>query len=416
MSNGDKMTTKKLPSDTFCVLPWMHIAVTPSGSYRLCCNSDPKTNKIWKDDKNEYKFFKVAEENEVANVWHSDDYVNFRKQFLNGERPKTCERCFREEDAGIRSPRMNYNAKWMRDDIELTEKPPADIRYVDIRLGNLCNLKCRMCNPWSSSKWVKDWNNVVDTSETLEPAKALTEDNMKWMEELSQWPEWKGTTKNFLAVAETVEEIYLTGGEPTLAKSQYRLLSYCIENGLAKKIKLKYNTNLTNVPDEMIELWSHFRRVQLNASIDAVGERDRYIRYPSSWAKIEENFDKLAAMDNVDIQVHCTVQALNVCALYELILWLEQKGLSHDNLYLNILNHPYALNIRVLPEELKDFAQATLEEFTDWPKVQDTINYMWAEDWHEKYWDDFVAFNLRTDELQRGNLLDACPEFKGYIK
>lgn len=407
--------TKKLPSETFCVLPWMHVAVTPSGSYRLCCNSDPKTNKIWKDEKTEHKFFKVAEEDEVANVWHSPDYIEFRRQFLAGERPATCERCFREEDAGMVSARMRYNEKWMRDDIELTTTPPADIRYVDIRLGNLCNLKCRMCNPWSSSKWAKDWNEVVDTSKTLEPARKLTEADMKWMEELSEWPEWRGTGKNFLAVADTVEEIYLTGGEPTLARSQYKLLGYCVENGLAKKIKLKYNTNLTNVPPEMIDLWKHFKRVQLNASIDAVGDRDRYIRYPSHWSKIQENFYKLSTMSNVDLQVHCTVQALNVVALPQLLDWMEDMGLTHEQLYLNILNHPYALNVRVLPEELKKRAVDQLANYLDWPKVDDTIKYMMAEDWHEKYWDEFVAYNKRTDKLQGMNLVISCPEFKGYI-
>lgn len=406
---------KKLPSETFCVLPWMHVAVTPSGSYRLCCNSDPKTNKIWKDPKTEHKFFKDDEPNEVANVWHSPDYMEFRRQFLAGERPKTCERCFREEDAGLVSARMRYNEKWMRDDIELTVTPPLDVRYVDIRLGNLCNLKCRMCNPWSSSQWAKDWNKVVETSKTLEPSRKLTDGDIKWMEELSEWPDWRGTRLNFLELADTVEEIYLTGGEPTLARSQYHLLGHCVKKGIAHKIKLKYNTNLTNVPSEMIDLWKHFKRVQLNASIDAVGIRDRYIRYPSSWNKIEENFYKLSTMDNVDFQVHCTVQALNICALSQLLDWMENNGLEHNQLYLNILNHPYALNVRVLPEELKQRAYEDLQNYSDWPRVTDALKYMMAEDWHEKYWSDFVAYNTKTDKLQDMALIEACPEFKDFV-
>jgi MoaA/NifB/PqqE/SkfB family radical SAM enzyme len=402
--------SKKLPSDTFCVLPFMHAAVSPTGSFRVCCNSNPKNNKIWKTEKKEYKMFR----DDINEVWNSESYRKIRKEFINGERPETCQRCFREEDAGIRSPRIGYNEKWFKDDVQVAEEIPLDVRYVDIRLGNLCNLKCRMCNPWSSSMWVKDWNKVVDTAE-LAPNEPLSDEDLEWMEQLGEWPDRKGTGKNFVEIAHTIEEIYLTGGEPTLATSQYALFDYCIENELASNIKLKYNTNLTNVPQKMIDYWKHFKKVQLNCSIDATGDRDRYIRYPSSWSKIEENFDQLNALPNVDIQIHCTVQVLNIVAMPELFEWIKSKEIAPEQVYLNILNHPESMNIRSLPQELKEQAVINLLPYKEWPKVMDTLTYMRSEDWYEKRWKEFVDFNLRTDDLQKGNLLDACPEFKDYI-
>lgn len=402
---------KKMPSDTFCVLPWMHIATNPAGSYRICCNSNPDTNQIRDPETDKpYKIYKHS----VGEVWNSPSYKKFREQFLNGERPKTCERCFREEDAGVRSARIAYNEKWMREDLDLSVEAPLDIRYVDLRLGNLCNLKCRMCNPWSSSMWVKDWNQVLGTAD-LKPNLEINEETQPMMDNMREWPDRKKTGVNFVEIADTIEEIYLTGGEPTLALSQYKLFDYCIENNLAHKIKLKYNTNLTNIPEKMVNYWKYFKQVQLNTSIDAIGERDRYIRYPSTWDKVEENFDILRTLNNVKIQVHCTVQALNVWALTELLDWMWDRGLEGNDLYLNILNHPYCMNIRVLPEELKKQAEQKLENYRHWPKVDGVIDYMWAEDWHSKYWKEFVDFNTKTDELQKGNLLDACPEFKDYI-
>lgn len=411
MKTNTKDEIPPLPSETFCVLPFMHAAVSPSGSFRICCNSNPKNNKLYREDGKEYKLFK----DNVEDVWNSPGYIEFRRQFLAGEKPKTCERCFREEAAGIRSPREGYNEKWWRDDVEIGEEIDVDIRYVDIRLGNLCNLKCRMCNPWSSSMWVKDWNSVVDTSKTLEPSKPLTDDDMAWMEELGQWPDWKGTIRNFIKMAPTIREIYLTGGEPTLATAQYKLLEYCIDQKLAKKIKLKYNTNLTNIPPKMVDYWKHFKHVRLNASIDAVGDRDRYIRYPSNWDKVEENFDLLGKIPNVSIQIHCTVQALNIIALPEFFEWVTSKGYKDTDVYLNILNHPKCMNIRVLPPELKKQAIEKLKPYEHWLKVVEIMNYMETEDWHDQHWHEFVDFNLKTDDLQKGNLLDACPEFKGFI-
>ena len=390
----------------------MHAAVNPGGGFRVCCNSNPSNNKVLKDDGSgkAYRIFK----DDINEVWNSEWYKNIRKEFINGERPETCQRCFREEDAGIRSPRIGYNEKWYKDDVNVAEEIPLDIRYVDLRLGNLCNLKCRMCNPWSSSMWVKDWNAVVDTA-TLQPNEPLNKEAFDFMDIMQQWPDRKQTGLNFVEIAHTIEEIYLTGGEPTLATSQYALFDYCIENELASNIKLKYNTNLTNIPQKMVDYWKHFKGVQLNTSIDATGERDRYIRYPSSWKKVEENFDKLNALPNVNIQLHCTVQVLNMCAMHELLEWAQSRGLKGNDIYLNILNHPECMNIRALPKELKLLAEQNLQPFLDVPKVADTIKYMWAEDWHNKFWAEFLDYNKKMDELQKGNLLDVCPEFIDHV-
>ena len=404
-------TDKPLPSKTFCVLPFMHVATNAAGSFRVCCNSNPNTNQIMNPETDKpYKIYK----NDLEEVWNSPTYTKIRQQLIDGEKPEMCVRCFREEDAGIRSPRSGFNEKWWTDDVKVDTEIPVDVRYVDLRLGNLCNLKCRMCNPWASSMWVKDWNAVVPTAK-LDPPVELTGETLAFMNVMTEWPDYKQTGLNFQNIAHTVEEIYLTGGEPTLAISQYKLLDYCIEHDLASNIKLKYNTNLTNIPQKMIDYWSHFKRVQLNCSIDAVGARDRYIRYPSSWKKVVEVFDKLRTIDSVDIQIHCTIQALNVVALPELLDFAESRGLTGDQVYLNILNHPRSMNIQLLPKELKQLAQDNLEQYKHWPKVEDVIKYMWTEDLHAEHWKEFVDYNLKMDELQRGKLLDACPEFEGYI-
>lgn len=404
-------TNRKQPSDTFCVLPFMHVATNASGSFRVCCNSNPNVNQIKNPENGKpYKIYKHS----IDEMWNSPDYREVRRQLIAGEKPKMCVRCFREEEAGIRSPRIGFNEKWWTDDVVVDEEIPVDIRYVDLRLGNLCNLKCRMCNPWASSMWVKDWNEVVPTAQ-LDPPNPLTAETMEFMNVMTEWPDFKKTGLNFQDIAHTVEEIYLTGGEPTLAKSQYKLLDYCIENDLASGIRLKYNTNLTNIPAKMVEYWSKFKRVQLNCSIDAVGERDRYIRYPSSWKKVEENFDALNALDNVNIQIHCTVQALNIFVLDELLDFAESRNLEGDQVYLNILNHPACLNIRVLPNLLKEKVCTKLLPYQHWPKVMDTLKYMQAEDWYEERWQEFVNYTLKTDELQGMNLLDVCPEFVDYV-
>ena len=249
----------------------MHLATNASGNLRVCCNSTPGKNFIMKPDGTPYKLYR----DDMQEAWNSETYQTIRKQLLNSERPEMCQRCFREEDAGIKSARQAWNNKWQKD-ANYNITAPFLIKYVDLRLSNLCNLKCRMCNPYASNMWVKEWTSV-DT--------ALSESEYKRLSRMD-WPEEEKTWENLFAIAHTVEEIYLTGGEPTVIKKQQKLLDYFIDNGTAKDIRLKYNTNLVKMPDWLLDRWRHFKRVQLNCSIDAVGELDHYIRNPSNWLSL----------------------------------------------------------------------------------------------------------------------------------
>lgn len=383
-------------SKTFCILPWMHLATNASGNLRVCCNSTPGKNFVTKEDGKPYKLNR----DNLEEAWNSDVYSTIRKQMLSDERPDMCVRCFREEDVGIKSARQSWNSKW-QEDKEYTEDAPFDIKYVDLRLGNLCNLKCRMCNPYASNMWVKEWH-LVDTA--LDPAE---------YERLSKmnWPEDKKTWENLFSIAHTVDEIYLTGGEPTVIKEQQKLLDYFIDNNTAKDIRLKYNTNLVLLPAWLLERWGHFKRVQLNCSIDATGALDTYIRHPSKWKKIVKNFEAIRQLPNAGIEIHCTVQMYNILYLDKLIEWALPYNVK---IYFNILNHPDELNIRVLPKELKILAEERLQPYLYLEKVEGIIKYMWAEDWTNKL-DKFISYTTALDKSRDEQLIDIVPEFKNYI-
>lgn len=383
-------------SDTFCVLPWMHMATSASGILRVCCNSTPGQNFITKEDGSRYRINK----DDLKEAWNSETYKTIRQQMLNGERPEMCARCFREEDAGITSTRQNWNEKWAQDR-DYTVNAPFNIRYVDIRLGNLCNLKCRMCNPYASNMWVKEWSLVADALEESEYNRLK---NMNWPEQAKVWD-------NLELVADTVEEIYLTGGEPTIIKEQHKLLDYYINKGTAHKIRLKYNTNLTNIPEELVKKWKHFKKIQLNCSIDAYGELDRYIRYPSDWATIDQNFKRIRKQKKVNIEIHCTVQMYNILRLHK---FLEYALPFNHKIYFNILNHPECLNIRVLPAKLKDAAFESLMPYLEVPKLKGVIDYMYAEDWSDKM-DEFIDYTFALDKSRNQYLTAIIPEFEEYF-
>jgi organic radical activating enzyme len=370
----------------------MHLATNASGNFRVCCNSSPGKNLILREDGNAHKLYR----DDINDVWDSETYKTIRKQMLEGERPDMCVRCFREEDAGLNSARTSANNKWKDDAIDYVENPALDVRYIDLRLGNLCNLKCRMCNPYASNQWLKEWDLVA-------PGMTPSErDRLKKMD----WPEHPKTWENLFSISDTIEEIYLTGGEPTIIHEQHKLLQHCIDNGTAKNIRLKYNINMTNIPNHLLEMWTHFKRVQLNCSIDATGDLNRYIRYPSQWVTINKTWDQIRKLDNVDYEIHCTVQMYNILRLPALIDWAAPSG---SRIYFNILNHPAELNIRVLPTQLKDLAAERLAPYLGMEKVQGVIDYMYAEDWSVDY-PKFLEYTRILDESRGEKLIDIVPE------
>ena len=383
------------PSETFCILPWMHMATNASGNLRVCCNSTPGKNYVTRPNGRPYKI----SDPDASDYWNSPVLTNIREQFLAGKRPEMCERCFREEDAGIRSARQSWNSSWYQEqDYSAIAEP--HIKYFDIRLGNLCNLKCRMCNPFASNQWIDEWN-LVERALPVEEATRLRK--MDWFEGDQTWD-------NIFEYAEYIEEIYLTGGEPTLAISQYRLFDRLIEAGLARKIRLKYNTNMTNIPQKMVDYWQHFKRIKINASIDAVGDLNRYIRYPTAWSSVEKNlkiFKQMRDEDRCNLQVHVTVQVYNVLYLDKLFDYLYDLDIT--DIYLNILNHPRYLNIRCLPEQLKKQVNDTLCKYKHINKVQGVIDYMYAEDWSE-YISELTDYTRKLDQSRKQDCTEAAPE------
>jgi uncharacterized radical SAM superfamily Fe-S cluster-containing enzyme len=388
----------------------MHVATTPGGTYRVCCNSDSKLNQLTQGSTSER--LKVNKHS-IAELHQSDVMKKIRGELLAGDRPAMCRRCFTQEDASVRSPREIYNDQWYDPDKVYAVDDPVDARYLDLRLGNLCNLKCRMCNPYSSNQWVDDWETINGVFDDTERA---------WLRNM-QWPNFKQAGVHLTEMLLSAEEIYFTGGEPTIIDKHEQLLDYCIDQGIAHKIALKYNTNLTNAPMKLVKKWNQFKSLRLNCSIDAVGKLNDYIRNPSKWKGIWKNFNRvLDSNSEFVIDIHCTVQVTNALSLHKLIERFVRPINAVDDtrvpfVFFNLLEHPDHMNIKALPLELKDQVANSLAPWLGHPdllQLQGVIDYMYQADWHH-LWGEFMEHTSRLDEMRLESLTDAEPGFKGWV-
>lgn len=409
--------------DTFCILPWMQIATTAGGTYRVCCNSIPEKNHIVDDNGDRLTLSKHI----VKNMWNTQYMKSLRKEMMSGIEPKICKRCFQEEKIGIQSARLGYNRQFKHLKKPLLENTLPNgfiepyIEYMDLRLGNLCNLKCVMCNPYASNQWIDEWNLINEK---------LSSKTTKYLSHMD-WFENDAFVEHLTPYLNTTKLIYLTGGEPTLAKGQYSLLDKCIDLNIAENITLKYNTNLTNIPSKLLEYWKNFKKIQLNVSIDAYGELNDYIRFPSKWKIIDRNLkqiESIAQDKNWTISIHCTVQMYNILHLTTLFDYLKNFKHIQQFPYLNILNHPEYLNVKVLPLHLKNKARDILMGWqkrnqdyynneTDREfllKIDGLLQYMYNDDWSYLF-EEFKTKTIKLDESRNLNIVSVASEFKDYF-
>ena len=169
-------------SDSFCILPWIHMATYTSGHALLCCVAKASPQNLNKKN--------------VSEIWNSEEWRQARKDLLAGKQIPQCDYCWKEEASEIRSHRFNQNYIWYRDLgedyikelINKTEPDgtlPEDLITFDFRLGNTCNLQCVMCRPRDSSRWLNDAKKLARTLQTdakydWESKIQMNHDNFEW--------------------------------------------------------------------------------------------------------------------------------------------------------------------------------------------------------------------------------------------
>lgn len=404
-----------MKSKTFCPLPWIHLATRPNGDVRVCCTANASgAGEV--DDKRagliKYNDMEMnLGNNTIEEVWNSESMKSIRLDMLNDRIPYSCKKCFVEESNGIVSKRQWETEVWSQriDIISVVKKTSADgslpvnIPYFDLRLGNMCQLKCVMCSPHDSSSWIKDWKQQYPkyTIVNLKQDQGWNKDyDYTWYQKGSFLDTMKTQAVN-------IKELYFAGGEPLLIPEHYKILEYMVETGSSENCVLRYNSNGVELPSKLFDLWKCFKSIKFNFSIDAIEDKNDYIRYPSKWNRIVQNLHILDdTPENVTVNIAAAIQLLNICYLDELADWKINKKFKKINLAphgggvigTHLVYFPSYLNIRVLPNEIKNIAknriekfiqrQSNNEEFNLHPfgkqRWEGIINYMMAEDWSSK--------------------------------
>lgn len=387
-------------ADTFCPLPWKNLATSPSGTLRLCCDSAAGINLARTPDGGYHRLPTNLEQ-----AWNAEMYQEVRRSMLAGEWPAACEPCRNAEANGRASFRQSNRDTY--DGLSLDRSKLGvhgkleDIDQLDIRLGNLCNLKCRMCSPYSSSAWFSDWEQMGDE------VVAIPEENKRRLR--SAWHESPALMESFRPLMPGLREIYLTGGEPMLSRGNRHLLELCVSEGAASRISLRYNTNGTIWDDEMVRLWSHFSKIQLKISIDAVGPLNDYIRYPSKWEQVIGNvrrYQELATRLPIEINIDAAFQAYNAFQITDLIrLFHFEMGLP---VRIGEVRNPAHLGVGVIAPSPAAKARERIAALPRFGQKDFLCSLLDSSSHH--LWGKFLSFTDGLDRIRGQNVRALVPE------
>lgn len=379
------MVDKYLKSNV-CPLPWTHLEIDVNGSASPCC--------LYKGTIEDYKVYNT----DLSTIQNSKYMDSLRDQFRKNERPAGCQNCWAEEDAGKTSKRMNSIYKMKKSLQTWTPNSKPALKFIDFKLGNVCNLKCRICGSWSSSKWAQE---EIDYNELNTTAKK----NLKEGGWPKQYPKFFDDVKDCLSETEYFE---FSGGEPFMIKNHFKILEYCVEKGYAKNIDIHYNTNGTQLPDQAIfDLWSHFKRVEIAFSIDDIGPQFEYQRHPAKWREVSQNLIKFKERqtDNMEFQICTTVNIFNIFSLAKIALWVAQ--FQPRFFYVNTCFEPDIFNIQTLPRQVKDIVNSRYHMLKNF---QPTLRYMNLLDRDSEEIRNFRKHRIQqTDKYRKENFGDIFP-------
>jgi sulfatase maturation enzyme AslB (radical SAM superfamily) len=325
-----------------CAHAWTGLHVNPDGTTRLCC----EYRDLIKDTQGTPYNIKTTD---ILGILDSEHIKQVRHQFRQGATPPGCNNCLKIESTGGTSKKsltpfklenIYGNIDWESDSID-------SLGWIGGHLGNLCNLKCRICSEtYSSSIAAEKIKFSLYKNKKQDPVYKFF---------ANTWSDYSGIFySNLKQIVPPIKNFEFLGGEPLLVLENIKFMQHLIDSGISKDCIFEFVTNGTQYP-EIFDHADKFKRLTITLSIDNLGERFELERSGASWNIVENNLEKFINRKNsctsMKIGVSITVNIQNVYYLPELIAWLTSKGVSHY--YYNFLSTPSWLSLNSLTSNAK---------------------------------------------------------------
>ena len=354
---SEQQQHRLMHSETFCMLPWIHLHAWPDGRAYPCClaNGDHPVGNF--------------KEKSMREIWNDTDMREMRLNMLQDQPCRQCSDCYEQESYGFASMRNNSNKNFGQHIAEVDQTlpdgslPDMRLHYWDVRFSNICNLKCRSCGSIFSSRWYDD--DVKLWGKPLRPRVQFA-----GRHEEDVWEQMQEHIPH-------LDQIYFAGGEPLIMEEHNRILKLLIEKSNTN-VRLIYNTNLTELKfkkQSVLDLWKHFPNVCVAASLDDMGDRAAVIRSGTNWSEVEQNIrDLKRECPHIDFMISPTLSMMNIWNFVNFHRYMVDQGfIEPKDFNLNILQGPQDYRIDMLPMHIKLRFKQQFEDHIEWLKDRDPI-------------------------------------------
>jgi radical SAM protein with 4Fe4S-binding SPASM domain len=282
----------------FCAAPWSLLYVYPDGVVKTCVAGRDVMGNLNHDS--------------IEDILHSGARKTIQSHMLEQQIPHNCASCHLMENDGSGTEkyqflRNNYNTLLRDLDVEYHNPSEFVLGALDLHWSSLCDLKCVTCWAYQSSSIAQ---------EQSQPINHLSRDRAMML------IDWIDRNQH------TLQEIYLSGGEPTMIKYNLHLLEK-----IAKRpdLQIRVNSNLMwDQDNSVLKEILKFPNVLFTCSADAVGTRFEYIRRDAQWSRFLQNLQFLQTQQNVRIRVNSVFFVLSAPTLIDTIEFFKQQFAIED--------------------------------------------------------------------------------------
>ncbi len=418
MENLNNQTVESLVryGKNFCVLPWVHFHAWPDKRVLPCCVADSNM-----------PVGKISDDQDILEMMNSPEYKKMRLAMLNDEPVEACTRCYDLELIGTWTMRQSHNRRKGLEYVDYITKntnkdgslSDFEMKYMDIRFSNLCNMKCRSCGPSCSSQWAQEFqdNRGEEMFKKYFPNQKIVvnnNDDQKFMAKLKPY-------------LKDVTEVYFAGGEIIITPEHYECLDYWVENGLTDQVELTYTTNFSSLRYkknvDLIEYWKKFPKLKIWASLDAHGKVAECIRKGTDWAKIEENIRIVKEqVPHAEFQITPTISLWNVFTFPDFFDYMIEQGFidTKSSPRFNIATNPWHANIMVMPASVKrrlaELYRVYQNRYKDNIEIHNgfkmIIYNLTVGEENKGGIREFIQFKEELDKFRDEKLIDVIPELK----
>lgn len=387
--------------NNFCVLPFNSISISATGELRPCCNAY------------ESGFDLNVRDLSLDNIINNKKIQSLRQSFLQDVKDPLCSRCWEIEKIGNRSFRhvantdKSYGEQSVIPIKRQNQVSFEDIQYIDITLGNKCNLACRMCNNYSSSLLAKQMAEL-GISESV---------GDKGLIDFTR--QAKDNILSLISKSKNLNSMYLLGGEPLINECHDEILELLIRENRSQNIKIHYSTNLQVDIERHLEIWSKFKLIDLSVSIDGSRETYEYIRWPGKWEKLISNLKKVNEFKthhNLFPNIASTVQNLNAGNLYHMITEIQE--IIDDKIHFFFIPVSGTNQLEINPTEILIDARNKLNNITNYYNKKNELVRQYdiaiekSSNLEHEQVRQFFYLQQKFDSVRKQNLFKVMPWYK----